>query len=70
MSDLHEDPATDYERMLDRNGLECSMYGCWKPIAAFSTAFKTGCGRGEGNESALCADHAQEHGHVTRWLES
>ena len=29
---LHENPQTPYEIMLDANDLDCSLYGCWKPI--------------------------------------
>ncbi len=32
-SAVHEDPANDYERALDRAGLACSWYGCWSPAA-------------------------------------
>lgn len=28
---LHEDPETDFERMLEANDWDCSRYGCWAP---------------------------------------
>ena len=33
---LHEDPQTDYERMLQRMDLDCSVFGCWRPIRAYA----------------------------------
>ncbi|MGH7164049.1 MAG: hypothetical protein ACREIS_00820 [Nitrospiraceae bacterium] len=29
-----EEPETDYERFLDESDLDCSRYGCWKPMEA------------------------------------
>jgi hypothetical protein len=58
----HEDPQTDYERMLDRHGLDCSRYGCWAPIRAIAL-------NQWGEQIGFCADHAQAVT-VVRWLES
>ena len=68
MTQLHEDPENNYERMLDRLGLDCSEYGCWKPVRGFAlvpvshseTWYK---------EFRLCAEHLAGK-QVTRWLES
>ncbi len=64
MKDPHEDPQTDYERMLDRNDLDCGVYACWEPMRAFVTD-------GIGVERRYCEQHAREFGHEynTRWLE-
>lgn len=61
----HEDPATDYERMLDRLDLDCSVYGCWEPIRAFVTF-------ADGRKVRLCLSHARQQGSElnTEWLES
>lgn len=32
-----QEPQTEYERMLDRNGLDCCIHGCWEPMRAFVT---------------------------------
>ena len=67
---MSEDPQTEYEKMLDRRGLDCSLYGCWKPIAAFVWVEPgKGDGRGAHDEAGVCADHARKLGKVTRWLE-
>lgn len=55
----HEDPATEYERMLDRKGLDCSRYACWKPMRAIVAGRR------------YCEDHARELDDPdTEWLES
>lgn len=61
---VHEDPETEYERMLDRNNMDCSEYGCWKPMRAFVLI--------RGVEMRYCEEHARQHGTAanTRWLES
>lgn len=31
MADSRQEPANAYERALDRAGLDCSWFACWKP---------------------------------------
>ena len=65
-----ENPSTYYEKMLDRNSLDCCVYGCWKPAAAFGE-FRDGFGIQK--ESRFCKEHAMDSAHcdrVTRWLET
>lgn len=59
--EAHEDPATEYERMLERAGLDCSQWGCWRPIAAFVQVPPKG-------EIGFCAEHARLKGGELRWL--
>jgi hypothetical protein len=58
----HEDPQTDYEKALDRLGLDCSRYACWKPIQVIVTY-------ASGEKRGFCAKHA-ERGVSQQWLES
>lgn len=63
-ADVHEEPRTAYERMLDRNDMDCSIYGCWQPMRAFVR---------EGDRRfRYCEVHAREIGtlETTEWLES
>lgn len=67
----HEDPQTPYEKRIEAMGLDCGMYGCWKPIQGFVlVANDDGCGRGTHNELGLCEPHLRERGGSIRWLES
>ncbi len=65
MKHPHEDPQTDYERMLDRNNIDCGAYACWEPMRAFVAD-------PDGFEHRYCEKHAREFGRDdnTRWLES
>lgn len=62
-SDMAEDPTTDYELALERAGLDCSHYGCWRPIRAIVL-------NRHGREIGVCERHVAEHREVIRWLES
>lgn len=66
----HEDPQTDYERMLEERHLDCSTYACWRPIRAFVDAGRpVADSRGNGYELGVCEQHIGGQ-RVTRWLES
>lgn len=60
----HEDPETDYERMLDRHNLDCDVYGCWEPIRVFVTTLR--------GRQQYCEAHARAYGtpETTEWLEA
>ena len=58
----HEDPANDYERMLNHAGVDCSNYGCWKPIAAIVV-------NRWGREIGVCVECARREPDIIRWLE-
>lgn len=63
MPEPHEDPETEYERMLERMGLDCSEYGCWQPIVGYVLHPRWG------DENGYCQKHIQGRA-VVRWLES
>ena len=53
MRDSHEEPANDYERMLDRYDLACHYYACWLPAR-----FLEPCeGEGGAHEHKACEVH-------------
>ena len=58
----HEEPQTDYERMLDRMGLDCARHACWNPMVVVVLC-------DDGLKRGFCREHI-EPGEIQQWLES